>query len=460
MKVDAWWYSFIDEPESNQSGSLSGAIAQALEQDGVALKAYNARSGGQIPGLVILAGLKPGICEWIRRASRDGSERVLALTPQENSLHGQDAWRLMQAGASDVLAWDSLSDPGAVVAARLQRWMEVDGLVASPLVRNNLVGESRPWRQALRQVVEVARFSASPVLLSGETGTGKELAARLIHTLEPQRSARDLVVLDCTTIVPDLSGSELFGHERGAFTGAVSQRDGAFALADGGTLFLDEVGELPLALQVQLLRVLQEHTYKRVGSNTWHKSDFRLVCATNRNLQDEVAAGRFRQDLYYRIASWSINLPPLRERSADILPLVRHFMREIHPEAGEIELDSRLSHYFLTRPYTGNIRDLKNLVYRIAARHVGAGPVTIGDIPPDERPQHEDAHHGWYDQTAEQVIRQALARGIPLRELKREIEDAAIRIVVEQELGNLQRAAQRLGVCDRKLQAWRASNGA
>ena len=138
-------------------------------------------------------------------------------------------------------------------------------------------------------------------------------------------------MLDCSTLVPSLSGSEFFGHERGAFTGAVDARDGAFALAAGGTLFVDEIGELPPELQTQLLRAVQEHTYKRVGGNVWRQTDFRLVCATNRDLQADVAAGRFRQDLYYRIAGVCCHLPPLRDRLDDVPVLTEYFLRELSP---------------------------------------------------------------------------------------------------------------------------------
>src|SRR5678816_4688946 len=140
-------------------------------------------------------------------------------------------------------------------------------------------------------------------LIAGESGTGKELVARLIHALDRREPKGPFVVLDCTTVSPELAGSEFFGHERGAFTTAVTAREGAFAMADGGTLFLDEVGELPLALQAELLRVIQERVYKRVGSNTWKQADFRLVCATNRDLAAEEAKGNFRLDLFHRIAS-------------------------------------------------------------------------------------------------------------------------------------------------------------
>ena len=229
----------------------------------------------------------------------------------------------------------SLAHGGRDVAARFERWSAVDELVASPIVQKNLVGTSRAWRALLRQVVEVARFTASPVLILGESGTGKELIARLIHALDARQDKRDLVVLDCTTVVSELAGSEFFGHERGAFTGAMNPRDGAFAQADGGTLFLDEIGDLPLPLQAQLLRAVQEHTYKRVGGNSWHATRFRLLCATHRALLDDVDAGTFRADLYYRIGGVVCRVPPLRERPEDIIELFRHFVAQ-SSSAGEL----------------------------------------------------------------------------------------------------------------------------
>jgi transcriptional regulator with GAF, ATPase, and Fis domain len=276
--------------------------------------------------------------------------------------------------------------------------------------------------------------------------------------LDAKRSKHELIVLDCTTIVPDLSGSELFGHVKGAFTGAIAPRDGAFAQADGGTLFLDEVGELPAEQQVQLLRVLQEQTYKRVGSNKWHESDFRLICATNRNLESEIDQAHFRRDLFYRIASWVIRLPPLRERTSDIIPLVKYFMRQVRPDEKLLELDERVLTYFLNRNYPGNVRDLRNLAIRIATRHVGPGPITLGEIPADERPGPgvEDWPEVWCDATVEQAIQRALANGTKLKEVGRTVEEAAIRIAVEGENGNLQRAADMLGVSDRTLQKWKA----
>jgi transcriptional regulator with GAF, ATPase, and Fis domain len=399
--------------------------------------------------------ITPEICEFISAMSRNGEQRILVLVNQEADLGKEEAWQVLESGASDVLVWRELAEPGVVIAARLNRWRELDELAGSSLVRKNLVGESQAWKSVIGRIVEVARFTDSPVLLMGETGTGKELAARLIHTLDCERNKGELVIFDYSTIVPELSGSELFGHERGAFTGAVAARDGAFALADGGTLFLDEVGELPMELQMHLLRALQEQTYKRVGSNNWRHADFRLICATNRDLKLEESQGLFRSDLYYRIAACPIILPPLRERVQDILPLVQHFMEQAIPGQRAPELDERVREFFLTRSYPGNVRDLKNLVYRIMTSFVGKGPISVGMIPPDERPSGTQARN-WSD-LLEPAIRSAIYSGTGLKEIRRTIEELAIKVTLEDASGNLQLAAEKLGVTDRALQKRRAT---
>jgi len=406
-------------------------------------------------GIIICAGITQETCDFTRVVSRNGSERVLVLVPEGTTLTDGASWRILAAGACDVLTWSQLQEPGLTIAARFKRWREVDELADLPLINNHLVGESPIWKSTVRRLVEVALFADSPVLLTGETGTGKELAARLIHTLDPRRNKGEVVVLDCTTIVPELSGSELFGHEKGAFTGAVAARDGAFALADKGTLFLDEVGELPPSLQIQLLRVLQEHTYKRVGSNAWRQTDFRLICATNRDLRQEEARGRFRRDLFHRIAVLEITMPPLSERVQDIIPLARHFMNRTRAGAPP-EMDDAVRAYLLTRDYPGNVRDLGNLVYRIMARYVGVGPITVGDISPDERPDVGCRPQDWCNGAVESAIRQAFAVGVGLKEIRHCIEETAVRIALEDESGNLQRAAQKLAVTDRALQKRRA----
>jgi transcriptional regulator with GAF, ATPase, and Fis domain len=446
------WFHRYPSPGASETGLLAELARQGL--DCYPLPRSAAPPHG--PGLLLFDALTPELADWIRERSRHGEERLLAVGTREALSRGV-GWRLLAAGASDVLPWPDLPGAAGAITARFARWEEVDRLVRSPIVTKNLVGRSLAWRSALRQIVEVARFSASSVLLGGESGTGKELVARLIHTLDTREEKRDLVILDCTTIVPELSGSELFGHERGSFTSAVATREGAFALADGGTLFLDEVGELPLRIQAELLRVVQEGTYKRVGSNAWQKTRFRLVCATHRNLLDELEEGRFRPDFYYRIAAWTCRLPPLRERREDIPPLVRHFLRERFGEEAP-EMDPAVLDLLLSRDYPGNVRDLRQLVGRIAHRHVGNGPITIGDVPEEERPRGEEHDPPREtDDDFEGAIRQALARGMSLKEIGNVATDAAVRLAIEAEGGNLRRAAERLGVTDRALQMRRAA---
>ncbi|NJN47455.1 MAG: sigma-54 factor interaction domain-containing protein [Candidatus Competibacteraceae bacterium] len=249
------WVSFVG---SDQQG-LGKDIIAFLAQHGVDVQTCDPYMA-QGYGVVLFREFNQDICPLLREVSRRCQERVVVGCCQ--TLATGHAWQLIQAGAADVLSCLECQQSVCEIMARLSRWETVDGLMTSPRVENALVGASPAWRAILRQVVEVAYCTDAAVLILGESGTGKELVARLIHDLGPHSSKKDPVILDCSTITPELSGSEFFGHERGAFTGAISARDGAFALADGGTLFLDEIGELPLHLQTQLLRVIQEHTYK------------------------------------------------------------------------------------------------------------------------------------------------------------------------------------------------------
>src|ERR1019366_9373240 len=191
-----------------------------------------------------------------------------------------------------------------------------------------LIGESAAIREVVGKIQQVARCNL-PVLLCGESGTGKELFARAIHEYSPRKD-RPYIRLNCAALSESVLESELFGHERGAFTGAVALRKGRFKLADGGTLFLDEIGEISPAFQAKLLRVLQEGEFERVGGARTIKVNVRLICATNRNLEEEVQKGAFRADLYYRISVVPIFLPPLRERKADIAPLANKFLRRFN----------------------------------------------------------------------------------------------------------------------------------
>jgi transcriptional regulator with GAF, ATPase, and Fis domain len=227
-----------------------------------------------------------------------------------------------------------------------------------------IIGNSPALEAVLEQVERVAP-TGSTVLIQGETGTGKELIARAIHNIS-SRCGRPFVRLNCAAIPLDLLESELFGHEKGAFTGAIAQKIGRFELADKGTLFLDEVGDIPPALQPKLLRVLQEQEFERLGSTRTHKVDVRLVAATNRDLMEMVNQGQFRSDLYYRLNVFPILLPPLRDRREDIPALVMHFAELLGRRMGrEIEhIPSETLSALCSYPWPGNIRELQNLIER------------------------------------------------------------------------------------------------
>ena len=369
---------------------------------------------------------------------------------------GGAAWDLLRSGASDVLIWTDLDRVVKQVQARFERYLGVEGLLDSNLTGDLVVGRSGVWRAALCQIVEIARFGDTAALILGESGTGKEVVARLIHKLDARSRKHDLVVQDCSTLVQDLSGSEFFGHERGAFTGALSDRQGAFALAHGGTLFLDEIGELPLPVQAQLLRAIHEGTYKRVGGTTWHRTNFRLICATNRNLQAMVDRREFRADLYHRIAGHVCRLPPLRERLEDVLPLAQFFIRQSRPGPPMPTLDPMVRDYLLRRDYPGNVRELKQVVGRLMSRCSGDGSISIGCVSPDERPSGQNGPMVRFDAGFETVVRRAVMMGAGLKEIGRAAEDCAIRCAIATEDGSLRRAALRLGVTDRALQLRRA----
>jgi DNA-binding NtrC family response regulator len=370
------------------------------------------------------------VYRFLQESSDKGRARIIAVKITQ-ALRSDETWRLLKAGAADVLLWNLDQESAEQIKARLERWAAVDALLESDSVQTKMVGTSRVWRSTVRELVEAAYFTTLPVLLMGESGTGKELAAHLIHELDPRLEKANIIVLDCTTIVPSLAGSEFFGHERGAFTGAVAQRNGVFALANGGTLFLDEIGELSMPLQAQLLRVMQEGTYKRVGGNTWQRTRFRLVCATNHNLEEQVRRGAFRYDLYFRIASLVYTLPPLRDRPEDILPLVRHFMREMRPEEQPPELDMATQDYFLRHDYRGNVRELKQRVARLIHRYAGGGLLSVGNIPVEERPSSDIPPRDWKNNQLEEIIRCAIALGAGLKEISRTVGDIAVRIAVD-----------------------------
>ncbi|MBA3465604.1 MAG: sigma 54-interacting transcriptional regulator [Deltaproteobacteria bacterium] len=280
--------------------------------------------------------------------------------------------------------------PGAVLSAgqsqlRFNAKEEEVHIVPSRSDRcAGLIGGNARMRE-IYSIIEKIAPTATTVVIDGETGTGKEVVAQAIHSLSP-RSKNDLVVFDCGAVPPNLIESELFGHEKGSFTGAVMTRSGLFEQADGGTLFLDELGELPFDLQPKLLRALEQREVRRVGSAKASKVDVRIIAATNRNLEDEVKAGRFRQDLFYRLSVVRLHLPSLRERADDIPLLLQHFLDHGsynktpagQPKVRTIARDAMttLQNY----PWPGNVRELVNVVER-AVSFCDAQTLELSDLP-------------------------------------------------------------------------------
>src|SRR5690348_2039052 len=327
--------------------------------------------------IVLTGGLHESGAAQLLGLARDRSISTLGLVEQTEP----DAKGLArQLGLTGFLA--KPADP-AEVTATVRRLIERRKLQQ----RTGIIGESPAIQEVLVKIEQMAPVT-STVLIEGESGTGKELVARAIHDLSPRR-AKPFIAVNCAAIPDTLLESELFGHEKGAFTGAAERRLGRFELADGGTIFLDEVGEMAPATQVKLLRVLEDRTFFRVGGTQAIEVDVRVVAATNKALKEEVALGRFRDDLFYRLDVLHIYLPPLRERRADIPLLVRRFIAQfakeharpdrpfkgITPEALQILVDA---------DWPGNIRQLRNLIESMVVL-APEGEIRASDIPRDIR---------------------------------------------------------------------------
>jgi DNA-binding NtrC family response regulator len=350
----------------------------------------------------------------------------------------QDAVEAMRLGAYDYLQKPFDPDDAALVVARAAERKGSTTAEEAPAAFEGLVGRSAPWRDVTRLIEQAAAIDIT-VLLLGETGTGKELAARALHARSP-RAARPFVPVNCGALPAELVESELFGHARGAFTGAVGARPGLFAEAEGGTIFLDEIGELPLPMQVKLNRVLQEKEIRRVGESVPTKVDVRVVAATHRDLREEVRSGRFREDLFYRLNVFPIRLPPLRERPGDVPVLAAHFLAK-HARAFRRVLTGLEPDALATLErygWPGNVRELENALERAAA--IATGPlVGVRDLPAELAAP----------APAGPAPAAALAR-LPYREavdLARERASRDYLVALLQEFGgNVTRAAERAGM--------------
>ncbi|MDB4956274.1 MAG: two component, sigma54 specific, transcriptional regulator, Fis family [Myxococcales bacterium] len=310
----------------------------------------------------------------------------------------------------------------------------------------NIIGESAALREVLEKVEQVAPTSSS-VLLRGETGTGKELVAHAIHINSP-REEKPFVRVNCAALAPGVLESELFGHEKGSFTGAMERRRGRFELADGGTLFLDEVGDLPMEVQIKLLRTLQERDFERVGGNETIKVDVRVVSATNRNLEKMIEEGEFREDLYYRLNVFPINLPPLRDRLEDLPVLVNHFVAKFARQMGVSPQPASPDALLKLREYNwpGNVRELENIVERGMILAKGAALGT-SHLDFGKRGQTSSHQSGSMPTPAGLSIATGPSEdGKSLAERLLDSERKEIVAAVEKSRGNIASAARTLGI--------------
>ena len=377
----------------------------------------------------------------VRTARQEGIPAFFVMMTAFASI--ETAVEAMRAGAENFLV--KPLEPGTVLVVlekvlekqRLSRDAEqLKDRVRQRYRFESMIGDS-PALQAVFEVVKRAAPTKATVLLLGESGTGKELVAQAIHQESPRRD-RPFIKVACAALSESLLESELFGHERGSFTGAVGRREGRFELADGGTLFLDEIGEIPALVQVKLLRALQQREFERVGGTETLKVDVRVVAATNRDLAAEVAVGRFREDLYYRLNVVAVTLPPLRSRKGDIPALISHFIQKFD-QAYDKSIRGLLPgtlNALLRHDWPGNVRELENVIERAVV--LSTGPLlTSEELPPAlSGPTPGAARPG------------GLIPGVTIRELERE----AILRTLEVVDGSTTRAAAMLGISPRKIQ--------
>ncbi|MGI9334131.1 MAG: sigma-54-dependent transcriptional regulator [Gammaproteobacteria bacterium] len=362
--------------------------------------------------------------------------KILVLSGQSDRANVQHALSL---GAVDFIP--KPCDP-ALLKARLdhQRMIldaeteveELEAEAGSPFVE--MLGESAPIAALLSQVERFAN-TPFPVLIQGESGTGKELVSQLLHRFSDGAQAPFLTV-NCAAFTPELLEAQLFGHARGAFTGAVSARAGFFEEAGTGTLFLDEIGEFPLALQPKLLRVLENGEFYRVGETQPRRSFARMVAATNRDLVDEIRDNRFRHDLYHRLSVLTIEVPPLRERGRDCMLLLEHFKRLYAPQITPFRLSKSAEQRWLSYTFPGNVRELRNIVIRLGAKYPGQ-EVGLTEL---------EAELDSRSEVDENTIAQLSGGGFRLDEILSDWEQRYIDAALRLSEGNLSEAARLLGV--------------
>jgi len=349
-----------------EAAGFTTAMVSAMDDARAALRRAQ-------PDLVIFTGaVHEAPALQLAALARDREIFMLALLEPTDTQRGD---RIARLGVSETMLKPVRLDDAVATARRLLDRQRLQH-------RTGISGHSPPIQEVLVKIEQMAPVS-STVLIQGESGTGKELVAKAIHDLSPRRG-KPFIAVNCAALPDTLLESELFGHEKGAFTGAAERRLGRFELADTGTIFLDEIGEIPLSTQVKLLRVLESRTFFRVGGTQPIKVDVRVVAATNRALREQVALGEFREDLYYRLNVLNIYLPPLRERREDVPLLVRRFIQEFsethdRPFRG---ITAEAMQRLMSAPWPGNVRQLRNLIESMVVLAPGT-EIRPSDIPPD-----------------------------------------------------------------------------
>jgi DNA-binding NtrC family response regulator len=355
-----------------------------------------------------------------------------------------------QHGAHDVLRKEALPfelRPVVESALQIQEDRRSVGSpdTEAPLVdgRVKIIGTSRALQEVFKLVGRVARSDA-PVLIAGESGTGKELVAKAVHEYSPRRQ-KEMITINCGAIPENLLESELFGHEKGSFTGAIARRAGRFEQADGGTLFLDEIGDMPLSIQVKLLRVLQDGSFSRVGANDTITTDVRIVAATHKNLAAEVAAGRFREDLYYRLNVVELRIPALRERPEDIPLLAEYFLQRITKKNGmaRIRISPEAIATLQMHDWPGNVRELENTIARACAL-ASSNILLPADIPLASAPGRSTAK---FEETLDALINAAPTGVDVISWLTKEVVGRSI----ERAGGEMKEASIALGIPSAEL---------
>ncbi len=375
--------------------------------------------------------------------AHDSAMKILVLSGQSDDTNMHHALTL---GAVDFIP--KPADPGLLVS-RLQHHLMLKQLEQRQQPARNassIVGDSAAVR-ALREQISQFADSIFPVLIEGESGTGKELAAKALHQLS-NRADRPYLVINCAAIAPELLEAQLFGHAKGAYTGATQSRKGFFEEAADGSLFLDEIGEMSYELQAKLLRVLESGEFYRVGETQCIKSRARIIAATNKSLQQEVSEGHFRSDLYHRLSILKIHLPPVREREQDSLLLLQHFQDFYSEELKPVTLDDSASQAWLSYDFPGNVRELRNIVIRLCTRYPSQ-TISTSQLS-QEFEQNFDAQNltnTQHELFSSQLIKQQLASGdFNLNAKLKQLEDYVIQQAMDLYQGNISKVAKALNI--------------